>query len=191
MEKRGRNLMWERGIRKWHWRVIRWGTCTCMEWLRVKLCNHVFFFLISVSFLVFAHGSGLISWTTELPYTSHLCLNCVAQFSAFLKDQKKWNSVSSMAVCGNVPICEVCFTAEIFQSDKSHSLFRKKVEQWAFSPKTLYRYKSIWHQIQRMISNICQAQLTWNAPITAIWHCAMSKHFYYIILDQCFSKCDK
>lgn len=33
--------------------------------------------------------------------------------------------------------------------------------------------------------------LAGNAPITAIRHCAMSKLFYYIILDQCFSKCDK
>lgn len=60
--------------------------------------------------------------------TLHICASNVWPNSLhFLKTKKM--EFSSVAVCGNVPICEVCFTAEIFQSDKSHSLFRKKVEQ--------------------------------------------------------------
>lgn len=47
------------------------------------------FFFSFVSFLVFAHGLALLAEQQKFPYTSHLCLNCVAQFSAFLKDQKK------------------------------------------------------------------------------------------------------
>lgn len=94
-------LMWKRGVRKWNWRVTRWDTCTCMEWLRVILCNYVFFFSSFVSFLVFAHGLALLAEQQSF-LTLHICASTVWPNSPhFLKTKKNgiqlalWQSVAT------------------------------------------------------------------------------------------------
>lgn len=186
-----KKLMWERRVRKWNWRAMRWDTCTCTEWLRVKLCNYVFLvFFPFVSFLEVAHDLALLTQQQSF-LTLHICASTVWPNSLnFLKTQK--NGIH-LAVWQSVAMFPYLKPA----SQQKYSNLTKAIVsseiKWSNEHFLQRHYTKVYDiTFRRWSSNsVTPNWLFWKCTN----YCNMALHyeqtFYYIILDECFSKCYK